>query len=139
MNEREHHAGILDFRNGGAYACKVAHEVCLVLGEVEALVILGVGLHHKCVTLMRQRLPDLLGDKRHERMQKLEYLNKDIQQDALSALLCRLVVAVETRLCKLNVPVAVIVPNEVVYLTGRDTELKAVHIVADLFDNAVEL
>ena len=88
---------------------------------------------------MRQRLPDLLGDKRHERMQKLEYLNKDIQQDALSALLCRLVVAVETRLCKLNVPVAVIVPNEVVYLTGRDTELKAVHIVADLFDNAVEL
>ena len=114
-------------------------EVFLILGEVELFAVLGVRLHHKCVALVRQRLPYFLGDKRHERVQELEYLNKDIQKHSLGALLCRFIIAVQARLCQLNVPVAVIIPDEIVDLSCRNAQLKAVHIIADLFDDAVEL
>ena len=72
-------------------------------------------------------------------MQELEYLNENIQQNALSALLAGFIVAVKTGLGQLDIPVAVIIPDKVVDLAGGNTELKAVHIIADFFDNAVEL
>ena len=88
---------------------------------------------------MRQRLPYLLGDERHERVDELEYLGQDIEQHLLRAELALLVLAVEAGLGQLDIPVAVAVPYEVVYLARGDAQLVAVHILADLFDKVVEL
>ena len=88
---------------------------------------------------MRQRLPYLLGDERHERVDELEYLGQDIEQHLLRAELALLILAVEAGLGQFNVPVAVAVPDEVVYLARGDAQLVAVHILADLFDKVVEL
>ena len=88
---------------------------------------------------MRQRLPYLLGDERHERVDKLEYLGQDIEQHLLRAELALLVLAVEAGLGQLDIPVAVAVPDEVVYLARGDAQLVTVHILADLFDKVVEL
>ena len=88
---------------------------------------------------MRKRLPDLLRDERHERVQELERLDEDIAEDVLCVLARGLIVAVEAVLRQLDEPVAVVVPDEVVDLRGRDAELEGVHIVRDLADERIEL
>ena len=72
-------------------------------------------------------------------MDKLEYLGQHVEQHFLRCDLGLLVLAVEAGLGQLDIPVAVAVPDEVVYLAGGDAQLVVIHIVADLTDNAVEL
>ena len=72
-------------------------------------------------------------------MDKLEYLGQDIEQHLLCADLALLVLAVETGLGQLDIPVTVAVPDEIIYLAGGDAQLIAVHILADLADKLIEL
>ena len=111
----------------------------LILGEAQLLAVLGIALDHQRLALVRQRLPYLLGDERHERVDKLEYLGQHVEQHLLSGALGLAVVGVEALLGHLDVPVAVAVPDKVIYFAGSDAQLVVIHIVADLTDNAVEL
>ena len=88
---------------------------------------------------MRQGLPDLLCDERHERVQQLERLCEDIEQDFLRAESGGLVGAIETRLREFDIPVAVGVPDKVVYFICGYAELILVDILVDLAHKGVEL
>ena len=88
---------------------------------------------------MRQRLPDLLGDKRHERVQELEDIRQDIQQHLLRAAGAALVAAVETGLGELDIPVAVRVPDEIVDLRRGDADLVLIEVLAHFLRERVEL
>ena len=106
---------------------------------MQLLVVFGVLGYHERFPLVRQCLPNFLGDKRHERVQKLECFGKNIQKHPLRIFLCLFIVAVKAGLCKLNVPVAVAVPDKVVYLACGNAQLKAVHVIADFLDDLIEL
>ena len=84
------------------------------------------------------RLPDLLGDERHERVQEAQRLIKDIDQNLLRGKLTLFVLAVKTRLRELNIPVAVGVPDEIINLAGRNADLVRVEICRDLANERVE-
>ena len=88
---------------------------------------------------MGQRLPDLLGDEGHEGMQQLQHPQQHIAQHVLSRQLGLLVLTVQPGLGKLNVPVAVGVPNEVVDLGGGHAQFIGLHIIRDLPDEGIQL
>ena len=83
---------------------------------------------------MRNRLPDLLGDVWHERVEKSEDLIEHVEQH-LTGVLSVLAVALQARLCKLDVPVAVAVPDELVNLLNRDTQLELAKVLIDLLSH----
>ena len=111
----------------------------LLGGEAGLFVVLRPLGEHQELALVRKRLPDLLRDERHERVQELERLDEDIAEDVLCVLARGLILAVEAVLRQLDEPVAVVVPDEVINFCGRDAELKGVHIVRDLADERIEL
>ena len=110
-----------------------------LFGEVQLHMVLGPLLEHEEIALMRQRLPDFLGNKGHEGMQQLENIGQNTAQHLLRVDLGRLVVALEAGLGQLDIPVAVVVPDEIVYLLGSHAQLVFVHILGDLGDDGVEL
>src|SRR5207245_538700 len=78
---------------------------------------------HDRIPLVRQPLPDLLGDERHERMQepqgRLEHANeRRLRARALAGVLG----VVEGQLRDLQIPVAELVPQELVQRGGRVAE-----------------
>ena len=88
---------------------------------------------------MGQSLPDLLGDEGHEGVQELEHVGEHIAQHLLSPDLAVLVLPLQAGLGQLDIPVAVVVPDEVIDLLGGHTQLIPVHVVGDLRDDPVEL
>ena len=56
---------------------------------------------------MRQRLPDGLGDERHERVQQLHCAAQHIAQHLLYVL----VAGLQTGLCNFDIPVAEVLPR----------------------------
>ena len=89
--------------------------------------------------LAGQSLPDLLGDEGHEGVQQLEHVGEDVAQNLLGPDLAVLVVALEAGLGQLDIPVAVVIPNEVVDLLRGHAQLVLVHVLGDLADGTVEL
>jgi len=87
---------------------------------------------------MRQRLPDFLGDERHERMQQLEGVAHHIDQN-LSGDLCFGSVFPQAGFCQLNIPVAENIPDKVVQLADCNAQLKLLKVIGDLFDQGVVL
>lgn len=88
---------------------------------------------------MGQRLPDLLGDEGHERVQQLQDTQQHIAQHILGGLLCLRILAVQAGLGQLDIPVAVGVPDEVVDLGGGNAQLVGLQIVGDLADQGIQL
>ena len=86
-----------------------------------------------------QGLPDLLGDKGHKGMQELKGLGEHVEQHLLGAHLGVLVLTLEAGLGQLDIPVAVIAPDEVVHLLRSHAQLVAVHVLGHLCNEGVEL
>ena len=107
--------------------------------EVQALVVLRPVGQHEEFALVRDGLPDLFRDERHERMQQPQELVEHIDQDLLRGELALFILAVESGLGELDIPVAVGVPDEVIDLGGGHAELVGVHILGDFFDERIEL
>ncbi len=109
----------------------------LLGGEVHVRGGCGPVLEHEEPSLLlpaavRQGLPDLLGDEGHEGVEQLEHLGQDIAQHLLGPLLAVLVLPLEAGLGQLDIPVAVVVPDEVVDLLGGHPQLIPVHVLGDL-------
>ena len=84
---------------------------------------------------MRDGAVKLLRDERHKRVQQLEDVGQDIEQDIL-----RVAVALaQAGLGYLDVPVAEAVPDKVVYLRRGNAELVFVEVLIDLAHKLVEL
>ena len=86
---------------------------------------------------MRQRLPDLLGDERHERMQQFEGVAQDIDQN-LAGNLGLGAILPQAGFDQLDIPVAEDIPDEVVQLADSDTQLELFEIVGDLADQFIK-
>ena len=114
-------------------------KVALLGRESKGLGILRIAGDHERLAVVRQGLPDLLGDERHERVQELENVRQDIQQHLLRAAGAGLVAAVEAGLRELDIPVAVRVPDEVVDLRRGDADLVLVEVLAHFLRERVEL
>ena len=128
-------AAVADRADGGHDGLHV-----LFLGrEVERFGEFGPLCHDQGLALMGDGLPDLLGDKGHEGMHQPEHPVKHEEQDLLGSALAALVFAVETGLGQLDIPVAVVVPDEVIDLLDRHAKLKLIQILCDLAGDAVEL
>ena len=108
------------------------------LREVQRGLILRPLGGNQIVALVGQRLPDLLGDEGHERMQQLHDPQQHIAQHVLGGQLSSLILAVETGLGQLDIPVAVGVPDEIVDLGGGHTQLIRLQIVGDLADQRIQ-
>ena len=83
-------------------------------------------LQHQGPTLSRQHAPDLLGDEGGNRMHQLQHDLEHRQQDAAGIAPGMLVVAEQVGLDPLQVPVAELVPDELVVGRGHLVELVAV-------------
>ena len=88
---------------------------------------------------MRDGLPDFLCDERHERVQEAQELVKHIHQHLLRGQLALFVLAIQSCLGQLDIPVTVRVPDEVIDLGGGHAQLVRIHILRDLFDERIEL
>ena len=88
---------------------------------------------------MRKRLPDLLRDERHERVQELERLDEDIAEDVLCVLARGLILAVEAVLRQLDEPVAVDIPDKAVDLGSSQTHLIVLQIVGHGTGHLIQL
>ena len=124
--------------DGGNGVLHRLHGVFL-LSKGEALLILRPLGPDQEIALVGQRLPDFLGDEGHEGMQQLQHPQQHIAQHVLSRQLGLLVLAVQPGLGKLDVPVAIGVPNEVVDLGGGHAQFIGLHIIRDLPDEGIQL
>ena len=88
---------------------------------------------------MRQCLPDLLGDERHEGMNDAEDAVQDVQKDFLNIFLCFLVISVQSGLAQFDIPVAVGIPDEIIDLAGGNAQLEMIHVLADFSGQSIEL
>ena len=88
---------------------------------------------------MGQGLPDLLGEEGHKGVKELEDMGEDIAQDLLSVDFCLGVLPLKAGFGELDIPVAIVVPDEIVHLLGCHAQLVLVHILRDLGDDRVEL
>ena len=111
----------------------------LGLREVQRVLILRPLGGDEVPALVGQRLPDLLGDEGHERVQQLQDTQQHIAQHILGGLLCLRILAVQAGLGQLDIPVAVGVPDEVVDLGGGNAQLVGLQIVGDLADQGIQL
>ena len=87
---------------------------------------------------MGQGLPDFFCNKGHEGVQQLEDFRQHIQQHLLRTAVCSLVTAVQAGFCKFNVPVAVVIPDEIVDLAGRNAQFKVIHVFTDFTHHVVQ-
>ena len=111
----------------------------LVLREGQLVAPDGPVAGHDELALVRDGLPDLLGDERHERVQQPQDLVEHIDQHALRGELALLVLAVEARLRQLDIPVAICVPDEVIDLGRGNAQLVGVHILGHFTDERIQL
>ena len=88
---------------------------------------------------MRQRLPDLFGEEGHEGMQHFQDVGQDVAQHLLRLFLGRLILAGQTGLGQLDIPVAIGVPDEVVQLLCSHAQLVVFHVGGHFADDVVEL
>ena len=86
---------------------------------------------------MRNGLPDLFGDERHEGVEQTQYLIENIHKH-LTRVLGVLSVAVQSCFGKLDVPVAVAVPDKLVNLLNSHAELELFEILVNFLGYAVK-
>ena len=79
---------------------------------------------------------DFLGKEGHEGVQELQGLLQHVQQHALGLLPA---LAVEAHLSQLDIPIAVVAPEEIVELLSGQAKLIFVEQVGNLLNQAVEL
>ena len=124
--------------NGGNRILDGFHGI-LALGKVKFLTVFRPLCLDQEIALMRQRLPNLLGNERHERMHQFQNTQQHIAQDIFCRQLGLLILAVQARLGQFNIPIAVGIPNEVVDLGGRHAQFIGFHIVGDFADQLIQL
>ena len=86
---------------------------------------------------MRQGLPNLFGDKGHERMQELQGIAHNPNQD-LAGALGGVIPRLQTGLCQFNIPIAELIPDKIIKLLNRDSQFKLFQIFRDLFGDTVK-
>ena len=96
--------------------------------KVQFLAVLRPLGNHNALPFVRERLPDLLGDKGHKGMQQLEGVAHHIHQ-YLTGRLGSIPARLQTGLGQLDIPVAENIPDKVIDLLYRDTQLKLFQIV----------
>ena len=111
----------------------------LLGGEAQALLILRPLGGHDEIASVGQRLENLLGDEGHEGMQQLQKVRQHVAQHILGHQLGCLVLAVQTGLRQLNIPVTVGVPDKVIDLGRGHADLVAVQILRDFLHQGVQL
>ncbi|SIA82530.1 Uncharacterised protein [Mycobacteroides abscessus subsp. abscessus] len=75
---------------------------------------------------MRKVLPDFFCNERHERVEKPHGIIQYICKNRTGRFLCRFVFPIKRKLRHFNIPVAEIVPDEVIKHTADFTEFIAV-------------
>ena len=86
---------------------------------------------------MRQVLPDLLGDERHEGMEQRKGAPKDLGKDGLDVRHVLLAAIVQGVLDNLDIPVAEAVPDELVNAVRCDSQLVLLNILRHRGDRPV--
>ena len=88
---------------------------------------------------MRQVLPEMFRNERHERMEHFQGMRQDIDQDVLDRMLVSFAFGlVKAFLSQFDVPVAVGVPDEVVNGIGSVAEFKFIEVFRDFGDSFIE-
>ena len=81
---------------------------------------------------MRQVLPNMFCNEWHKWMQQFKHMTQDCYKQILySATIAFISIAIQTRFCKFNVPVAICIPNEIIYGASRFTKLKFIKICSN--------
>ncbi len=88
--------------------------LCFRGKEGEGFVVLRPLCDDEGFTVMRQRLPDFFRDVRHKRVQESLRCCSSSDEDTAGAVCALFVRAVHADLCKLDIPIAEIVPDEVI-------------------------
>ena len=86
---------------------------------------------------MRQESPDFLCDKRHKRVKELEHILQAHNQSESGNLLILFVIAPESWLYQLDIPVAVLVPDKIINLLTGQCQIVSFHSCVHVFDGFV--
>ncbi len=113
-------------------------EVGFCLRIVPLLPSFGIGGGDEGPPVSGQFLVDLFGDEREDRVHQLEAVLQDVNQQGDRPVLLRLVLAVEGEFGRLDVPVAEIVPEELVDALSGVVEPVDLQGLPDLGDGCVE-
>mmetsp|Transcript_32697 Transcript_32697/g.75035 ORF Transcript_32697/g.75035 Transcript_32697/m.75035 type:complete len:282 (-) Transcript_32697:1660-2505(-) len=108
---------------------EVAHGA-LVGGEQRVVALRPAG-HHERRPIVRQPLPQLLGDEGHERVEQTEARVEHVDERAPGLCLRRRVVRADALLGDLDVPVGVLVPQEGVDRLPRGAKVIVVELRCD--------
>ena len=99
--------------------CSKTRNVSSADGSCQCLLEDRIGLGDNGLTLVRQCLPNFFGDKGHERMKQSQEHFKRILERLSGCRTLRMQRILEDRLDQFKVPVAVLVPEELVESAGR--------------------
>ena len=139
-------AGIRDIHLG-AYVTDAPDDLLIMLHdilclrEVPRLVIYRPPGHHQRFLFRDQLAVDLFRYEGHIRVQKLQRILKHLPQNpqCVVGALGIFLGMIDTVLRKFDIPVAELVPQEIIDLRECDTKLELVHIFRHFFDQAVAL
>ena len=92
-----------------------------------------------CISFtLRQICPDLFCDIRHERVEQAEHILQDFDQDCSGYLFIFFIVAVQSALDDLDVPVAELVPDQIVCSLPSQCQIVFLHGFRDVFCSVVD-
>ena len=86
---------------------------------------------------MRKNSPDFFCNERHERVQELQEILKNLCENCSCDLLVLFIITVESALNHLDVPVAVNIPDELIYSLSGKAKLKFVEHFGDVLSTFV--
>ena len=94
--------------------------------------------NHDGIPFVRKRLPDFLGDERHERMQKLHRRGHHPHQHAARVLRRLFVAGVQADFRDFDIPVAEFIPQKIIQLLYGDAELEVLQILCNFLRGTVK-
>ena len=113
-------------------------QLLLGLGETVLLLILRPLGDHNGLALVRQALPDFLGDIGHEGVQQLQGAAHDPYQHLTGGLCLGFVAGLHADFGNLDIPVAEAIPQEVVELLDGNAQLEFLQIVGNFLGHVVQ-
>ena len=90
------------------------------------------------ITGVRQMLPQMFSNKRHERVKKCQHACQCMNKYILCNLSVLIVRPIETVLSQFNIPVTEIIPGEVINVISGCPQFKLIQVPAYIFNGTVE-
>ena len=112
----------------------------LVFREAPLIPVFRPAGHHQRFLLRHKGAVDFLRDKRHERVQELQCLSQHGFQHPEHTVRCCPVFfrVIDPVFRELNIPVAELIPDEVINLLHGNAQLKLVHVFRHVFCKGVD-